>query len=78
MLEVCYADGGRKGWKQNAVFFTEFSNSLLWDSLLSSLSLPALPAACSQLCYTQKGSRSGSTLPTLMQFPYLPLAPEHH
>ena len=38
------------------------------DSLLSSLSLPALPAACSQLCYSQKGSRSGSTLPAWCSF----------
>lgn len=61
MPEVCYADGGRKGWKQNAVFFTEFPNPPLGQP--AQPSLPALPAACIQLCYTQKGSRSGSTPP---------------
>lgn len=30
MLEVCYADGSRKGWKPNAVFSTELPKSLLW------------------------------------------------
>jgi hypothetical protein len=30
MLEICYADGSRKGWKQNAVFSTDFPKAFLW------------------------------------------------
>lgn len=78
MLEVYYADGNRKGWTQNAFLSPELPKPHLWGSLQSSLwhclHYPQHVYSCGRLWF-----RSGSApLPTLMQYPYLSPAPEHH
>ena len=78
MLEVCYADGGRKGWKQNAVFFAEFPNSLLWRQPAKLCLIACTPCSMFTTVLFSEGFQIWVHSASLMQFPYLPPAPEHH